>query len=177
MYRRWTYRDQIVTMQVTQYDVGVFLHSKTHPLFSNMAQCYAISYIPVSKLVSCAFSAIPIKEFFIYLLRTWSHPEFLNNDKLTSHFQILTLTFTIAVLLGNYLILGCQDNILTFDCRDHVLRNACTRVATSLFSGETIWEGKMHLLQLNKVMVILLLYMHAMKESGQWKSFPCLMQN
>ena len=47
------YRDQIVT-----HDVGVSLHSKTHPLFMKYSngtstQCYAYHYI--SELVSCAF--------------------------------------------------------------------------------------------------------------------------
>ena len=53
------YRDQIVTC-----DVGVSLHSKTHPLFMKYSndtstQCYA------SELVSCAFSICP---FLIHLL-------------------------------------------------------------------------------------------------------------
>ena len=55
------FRDQIVTC-----DVGVFLHSKTHvhPLFmkysnSTSTQCHA--YIPVSELVYCAISTIPIQ--------------------------------------------------------------------------------------------------------------------
>ena len=55
------YRDQIVTC-----DVGVSLHSKTHPLFMKYSkgistQCYA--YIALSELVSCAFSTIPICMF------------------------------------------------------------------------------------------------------------------
>ena len=54
------YRDQIVTC-----DVGVSLHSKTHPLFMKYSkgtstQCYALS-----ELVSCAFSTIPIYPFLI----------------------------------------------------------------------------------------------------------------
>ena len=57
------YRDQIVTC-----DVGVSLHSKTHPLFMKYSkgtstQCYA--YIALSELVSCAFSTIPICPFLI----------------------------------------------------------------------------------------------------------------
>ena len=51
------YRDQIVTC-----DVGLSLHSKTHPLFMKYSkgstQCYA--YIALSELVSCTFSTIPI---------------------------------------------------------------------------------------------------------------------
>ena len=55
------YRDQIVTC-----DVGVSLNSKTHPLFMKYSngtstQCYAYQ----SKLVSCAFSTIPICPFLI----------------------------------------------------------------------------------------------------------------
>ena len=52
------YRDQIVT-----HDVGVSLHSKTHPLFMNrstaMAQAHAVLCISLSELVSCAFSTTP----------------------------------------------------------------------------------------------------------------------
>ena len=61
------YRDQIVTC-----DVGVSLHSKTHPLFmkysnSTSIQCYAYNIIilSLSELVSCAFSTIPICPFLI----------------------------------------------------------------------------------------------------------------
>ena len=55
------YRDQIVTC-----DVGVSLNSKTRPLFMKYSngtstQCYAYQ----SKLVSCAFSTIPICPFLI----------------------------------------------------------------------------------------------------------------
>ena len=55
------YRDQIVTC-----DVGVSLHSKTHPLFmmysnGTSTQCLCIS---LSKLVFCAFSTIPICPVF-----------------------------------------------------------------------------------------------------------------
>ena len=58
------YRNQIVTC-----DVGVSLHSKTHPLFMKYSkgistQCYA--YIALSELVSCAFSTIPICPFLIF---------------------------------------------------------------------------------------------------------------
>ena len=57
------YRDQIVTC-----DVGVSLHSKTHPLFmkysnGTITQCYIC--ISLSELVSCAFSTIPICPFLI----------------------------------------------------------------------------------------------------------------
>ena len=50
------YRDQMVTC-----DVGVSLHSKTHPLFVKHGwhKCTVLC-ISVSKLVSCAFSTIPI---------------------------------------------------------------------------------------------------------------------
>ena len=56
------YRDQIVT-----HDVGVSLHSKTHPLFMKYSNgtstvLYSIS---LSELVSCAFSTIPICPFLI----------------------------------------------------------------------------------------------------------------
>ena len=57
------YRNQIVTC-----DVGVSLHSKTHPLFVKcavMAQVQTVRRIPVSKLVSCAFSPIPISPLSI----------------------------------------------------------------------------------------------------------------
>ena len=64
------YRDQIVTC-----DVGVSLHSKIHPLFMKYSNgTSTVSCIPVSELVSCAFSTIPIymslfnsKNFFIHL--------------------------------------------------------------------------------------------------------------
>ena len=55
------YRDQIVTC-----DVGVSLHSKTHPPFmkySNGTSAQFYICIPVSELVSCAFSTIPICPF------------------------------------------------------------------------------------------------------------------
>ena len=58
------YRDQIVT-----HDVGVSLHSKTHPLF--MKYSYGISTvlcISLSEFVSCAFSTIPICPFLIFHL-------------------------------------------------------------------------------------------------------------
>ena len=54
------YRDQIVTC-----DVGVSLHSKIHPLFMKYSNgTSTVSCIPVSELVSCAFSTIPICPFF-----------------------------------------------------------------------------------------------------------------
>ena len=59
------YRDQIVT-----HDVGVSLHSKTHPLFMKYSNgTSTVLCISLSELVSCAFSTIPICpfEFFIYL--------------------------------------------------------------------------------------------------------------
>ena len=50
------YRDQIVT-----HDVGVSLHSKTHPLFMKYSNgTSTVLCISLSKLVSCAFSTIPI---------------------------------------------------------------------------------------------------------------------
>ena len=57
------YRDQIVTC-----DVGVSLHSKTHPLFmkySNGTSTHVVLCITLSlsELVSCAFSTIPICPF------------------------------------------------------------------------------------------------------------------
>ena len=52
------YRDQIVT-----HDVGVSLHSKTHPLF--MKYSNGTSTCSLSELVSCAFSTIPICPFLI----------------------------------------------------------------------------------------------------------------
>ena len=55
------YRDQIVTC-----DVGVSLHSKIHPLFMKYSNgTSTVSCIPVSELVSCAFSTIPICPFLI----------------------------------------------------------------------------------------------------------------
>ena len=45
----------------TQCGVGVSLHSRTHPLFMHVAQ-YGL---PVSELVSFAFSTIPICPFLI----------------------------------------------------------------------------------------------------------------
>ena len=61
------YRDQIVTC-----DIGVSLHSKTHPLFmkynnSTSTQHFAYQYI--SELVSCAFLQSlydPFKFFTLY---------------------------------------------------------------------------------------------------------------
>ena len=50
------YRDQIVT-----HDVSVSLHSKTHPLFMKYNNgTSTVLCISLSKLVSCAFSTIPI---------------------------------------------------------------------------------------------------------------------
>ena len=54
------YRDQIVT-----HDVGVSLHSKTHPLFMKYSNgTSTVLCISLSELVSCAFSTIPICPFF-----------------------------------------------------------------------------------------------------------------
>ena len=53
------YRDQIVT-----HDVGVSLHSKTHPLFMKYSNgTSTVLCISLSELVSCAFSTIPICPF------------------------------------------------------------------------------------------------------------------
>ena len=55
------YRDQIVTC-----DVGVSLHSKTHPLFMKYSNgTITVLCISLSELVSCAFSTIPICPFLI----------------------------------------------------------------------------------------------------------------
>ena len=56
------YRDQIVTC-----DVGVSLNSKTHPLFMKYSKWHkhTVLHIPLSELVSCAFSTIPICPFLI----------------------------------------------------------------------------------------------------------------
>ena len=55
------YRDQIVT-----HDVGVSLHSKTHPLFTKYSNgTRTVLCISLSELVSCAFSTIPICPFLI----------------------------------------------------------------------------------------------------------------
>ena len=55
------YRDQIVTC-----DVGVSLHSKTHPLFMKYSSgTSTVLCISLSELVSCAFSTIPICPFLI----------------------------------------------------------------------------------------------------------------
>ena len=55
------YRDQIVT-----HDVGVSLHSKTHPLFMKFSNgTITVLCISLSELVSCAFSTIPICPFLI----------------------------------------------------------------------------------------------------------------
>ena len=51
------YRDQIVTC-----DVGVSLHSKTHPVYE--VEQWHKHTISLSELVSCAFSTIPICPFF-----------------------------------------------------------------------------------------------------------------
>ena len=54
-------RDQIVT-----HDVGVSLHSKTHPLFMKYSNgTSTVLCISLSELVSCAFSTIPICPFLI----------------------------------------------------------------------------------------------------------------
>ena len=55
------YRDQIVT-----HDVGVSLHSKTHPLFMKYSNgTSTVLCISLSELVCCAFSTIPICPFLI----------------------------------------------------------------------------------------------------------------
>ena len=55
------YRDQIVTC-----DVGVSLHSKTHPLFMKYSNGTSTQLcISPSELVSCAFSTIPIYPILI----------------------------------------------------------------------------------------------------------------
>ena len=55
------YRDQIVT-----HDVGVPLHSKTHPLFIKYSNgTSTVLCISLSELVSCAFSTIPKYPFLI----------------------------------------------------------------------------------------------------------------
>ena len=55
------YRDQIVT-----HDVGVSLHSKTHPLFMKYSNgTSTVLCISLSEFVSCAFSTIPICPFLI----------------------------------------------------------------------------------------------------------------
>ena len=54
------YRDQIVTC-----DVGVSLHSKTHPLFMKYSKGKSTQYYALSELVSCVFSTIPICPFLI----------------------------------------------------------------------------------------------------------------
>ena len=55
------HRDQIVT-----HDVGVSLHSKTHPLFMKYSNgTSTVLCISLSELVSCAFSTIPICPFLI----------------------------------------------------------------------------------------------------------------
>ena len=55
------YRDQIVT-----HDMGVSLHSKTHPLFMKYSNgTSTVLCISLSELVSCAFSTIPICPFLI----------------------------------------------------------------------------------------------------------------
>ena len=59
------YRDQIVTC-----DVDVSLHSKTlfiYNYYNNGTRTHCCVQLPVSKLVSCAFSPIPIMSLFIYL--------------------------------------------------------------------------------------------------------------
>ena len=56
------YRDQIVT-----HDVGVSLHSKTHPCTVHEVEQWhkhTVLCISLSELVSCAFSTIPICPFF-----------------------------------------------------------------------------------------------------------------
>ena len=58
------YRDQIVT-----HDVGVSLHSKTHPLFMKYSNgTSTVLCISLSELVSCAFSTIPICPFLIPII-------------------------------------------------------------------------------------------------------------
>ena len=85
------YRDQIVTC-----DVGVSLHSKIHPLFMKYSngtstQCHA--YIPLSELVSCAFSTIPICPFLIQRIFRL----------LVSTLFLLVFMFTYCVLLATVL--------------------------------------------------------------------------
>ena len=56
------YRDQIIVT----HDVGVSLHSKTHPLFMKYSNgTSTVLCISLSELVSCAFSTIPICPFLI----------------------------------------------------------------------------------------------------------------
>ena len=56
------YRDQIVTC-----DVGVSLHSKTHPLFMKYSNGTSTQRYALSELVSCAFSTIPICPLLIFI--------------------------------------------------------------------------------------------------------------
>ena len=54
------YRDQIVT-----HDVGVSLHSKTHPLFMKYSNgTSTVLCISLSELVSCAFFYNPYMSLF-----------------------------------------------------------------------------------------------------------------
>ena len=64
------YRDQIVTC-----DVGVSLHSKTHPLFMKcgvMAQVHSVRYTCIQPCFLCFFFNVPfeLKEFLIYFYAT-----------------------------------------------------------------------------------------------------------
>ena len=78
------YRDQIVT-----HDVGVSLHSKTHPLFMKYSNgTSTVLCISLSKLVSCAFSTIPICPFLIPRI-----------------FHLLVI-FTFGALLLRFLVYG-----------------------------------------------------------------------
>ena len=68
-------RDQIVT-----HDVGVSLHSKTHPLFMKYSNgTSTVLCISLSELVFCAFSTIPICPFSKNFSFTCLHSFFTSN--------------------------------------------------------------------------------------------------
>ena len=50
-----------IGIKIVTCDVGVSPHSKTHRLFMKYSKWdkHTVLYIPVSELVSCAFSTIP----------------------------------------------------------------------------------------------------------------------
>ena len=56
-----------IGIKIVTCDVGVSLHSKTHPLFMKYSNgTITVLCISLSELVSCAFSTIPICPFLIF---------------------------------------------------------------------------------------------------------------
>ena len=62
----FAYNAHVQHQETVTHDVGVSLHSKTHPLFMKYSNgTSTVLCISLSELVSCAFSTIPICPFLI----------------------------------------------------------------------------------------------------------------